>query len=78
MMPAANRPDPELLPIRRPRCPKCQARMMTDAVSDGPEGFERVTFSCPKCAHTEIKILPRDPLSSDAAGWINGELRPPH
>src|SRR6478736_2675490 len=34
------RPDPELLPRHRPRCPNCQMRMIPVAVSSGPEGFE--------------------------------------
>jgi hypothetical protein len=34
-----KKPDPELLPVHRPLCPKCQKRMTTTAVSDGPEGF---------------------------------------
>jgi tRNA(Ile2) C34 agmatinyltransferase TiaS len=66
--------DPELLPIQRPRCPHCQTRMITDAVSDGPEGFEQRTFRCLKCAHTEKQRLVADPLKSDAVGWLSGEL----
>jgi hypothetical protein len=52
--------------------------MIADAISDGPEDFERVAFACPKCAHTEIRIVARDPHKSDTAGWINSELLPPH
>jgi hypothetical protein len=66
--------DPELLPIHRPRCPDCQTRMMTDAVSDGPQGFEQRTFKCFKCGHTDKRVLVSDPLKSDALGWLSGEL----
>jgi hypothetical protein len=52
--------------------------MIADAVSDGPDDLERVAFACPKCAHTEIRVLARDPLKSGVAGWINSELLPPH
>jgi hypothetical protein len=51
--------------------------MMLSAVSEG-EGFEHRTFECRKCAHSEISIVASDPLKSDAAGWINSELQPPH
>jgi len=43
--------DPELLPIQRPRCPKCQARMMSVGTEDAPDGFEKRTFECLKCQH---------------------------
>jgi hypothetical protein len=72
-----KRPDPELLPISRPRCPRCQLRMLAVGVSTGPEGFEHRLFECPKCKHAEEKILASDPLRSSAAGWLNSDLQPP-
>jgi hypothetical protein len=45
-------------------------------VSPGPEGFERRTFECRKCGHTESKVIARDPLKSEAVGWLSGELGP--
>jgi hypothetical protein len=52
--------------------------MITVAIESGPEGFECRTFECRKCGHGETGILASDPLNSDAAGLMVGELRPPH
>jgi hypothetical protein len=76
-MPRTNKPDPELLPIHRPRCPNCQTRMITVAVSEGPEGFEQRKFQCRNCAHAETRIVACDPFKSDAIGWTRSELHPP-
>lgn len=73
-MATPKKPDPELLPIGRPRCPKCQMRMVTADVSPGPEGFEHRTFDCLKCGHSESRVIACDPLRSDALGWLSGEL----
>ena len=71
------RPEPSLLPIERPRCPKCQARMMLARISPGPAGYDSRTFECAKCDHVlTVKVAP-DPMKSDKAGWIAGELKPP-
>jgi hypothetical protein len=69
-----QKPDPELLPIHRPRCPKCSVRMITAGISPGPEGFEQRSFECLKCGHAESKMVACDPLNSDALGWLTGEL----
>ena len=66
--------DPELLPTQRPRCPKCQTRMITTRVSPGPEGFERRQFECLKCGQSETQVVVSDPLKSNAVGWLQGEL----
>ena len=74
-----QRPDPELLPIQRPRCPKCQMRMISAGVTPESEGFESRTFECMKCGHTETRRLLADPIKSDAVvGWIKGELGSPN
>jgi hypothetical protein len=51
--------------------------MVTTALSEWLEGFERRTFACRKCAHAEIRTVACDPFKSDAVGWTKGELHPP-
>jgi hypothetical protein len=66
-----------LTAIERPRCSRCQARMMLERISSGPIGFEQRLFECPKCDHVEVNITASDPFKSSAAGWLVGELRSP-
>jgi hypothetical protein len=70
-------PIPSLSAIERPRCSRCQTRMMLERVSPGPVGFEQRIFECPKCDHVEISVVASDPFNSKAAGWVVGELRAP-
>ena len=72
-MPLAHSSEPSLLPIERPHCPKCQGRMMLARIEPGPAGADRGTFECPKCEHV-LETMIEDPMKSDAAGWLNGEL----
>jgi Zn finger protein HypA/HybF involved in hydrogenase expression len=67
-----------LTAIERPRCPRCQTRMMLERISSGPIGFEQRLFECPKCDQVEINVIASDPLKSSAAGWLVGELRSPN
>jgi hypothetical protein len=68
-----------LTPIERPRCSRCQTRMMPERVTPGAIGFEQRLFECLKCDHVEIKVISSDPFtSSKAAGWLAGELRAPN
>ena len=69
--------DPERLPTGRPRCPKCQMRMVAAAVEEGPEGFEHRSFECAKCGHSEQNVIASDPMNTRALGWLNSELHPP-
>jgi hypothetical protein len=52
--------------------------MMLERVSAGPTGFEHRVFECPRCDQVEIRVIASDPLKSDAAGWLAGELRAPN
>jgi tRNA(Ile2) C34 agmatinyltransferase TiaS len=71
-MPVRKMPDPELLPVHRPRCPQCQARMITIDIASGHEGFECRTFECRKCGHAETDIVACDPFESmQRAGSTN-------
>lgn len=75
---AVTKPDPELLPIQRPRCPECQTRMTSTKVVAEANGFEDRTFECIKCGRIENKRMVADPLASHpAVAWTKGELKPP-
>lgn len=69
-----TRPEPSLLPIARPRCPKCQGRMLLARIEAGPANSDLRTFECPKCEHVIKKVI-EDPLNN--TGWLAGELKPP-
>jgi hypothetical protein len=55
----------------RPHCPDCEARMMTIAVSERPEGLEQRTFECAKCGHTETRTIVSGPVKAGTAGGSN-------
>jgi transposase-like protein len=70
-------PEPSLIAIERPRCPKCDARMMLARRQPGPTARSELrTFECPKC-HRTLQVLAGDPIQSDAAGWTKSDLVPP-
>jgi hypothetical protein len=70
---AYNHSDPSLLPIDRPRCPRCQGRMMLARIEPGPVHSDLRTFECPKCEHVQ-RMLVEDPMKSVKAGWHNSGL----
>ena len=74
---AYYRSDPSLLPIGRPRCPKCQGRMMLTQIEHGPGGADLRTFGCPKCEHVQKTLVAVDPMNSTEAGWQDSGLYPP-
>ncbi len=59
-----RRPEPCLLPIRRPGCPKCEGRMMLVGIAPGPEGLELRTFECRKCDHGFTNTVVKDPMDT--------------
>jgi hypothetical protein len=65
---------PYLTAIERPRCSRCQRRMILESVSPGPVGFEHRLFECPKCNEAKTVVVASDPFNSKAAGWLSGEL----
>jgi hypothetical protein len=69
------RPEPSLLPIERPRCPKCNRRMMLARIQPGPDHSDLRTFECPNCEHV-LRTVVEDPMKSDM-GWQLSELRSP-
>jgi ribosomal protein S27AE len=73
---AYSHSDPSLLPTERPRCPKCQGRMILASIEPGPAHSDLRTFECPKCAHVEKKLV-EDPMNSAKPGWQNSGLRAP-
>ena len=72
-----TRPEPCLLPIRRPGCPKCAGRMMLVGIAPGLAGLELRTFECRNCNHGFTNAVVKDPMNTVAAGWITGELKAP-
>ena len=70
-----QKPDPELLPIQRPRCPKCQMRMVTIWSRPETDGMELRGFECLRCGNAAARHMVADPIKSgEAVGWISGEL----
>ena len=71
----SNPVKPSLIPIERPRCRGCQARMTLARIEPGPAGTVLRTFECPNCER--VLLTEDDPIRSHRA-WLNSsELRPP-
>ena len=70
-----------ILPQRRTtrrRCLVCQATMEVQRFAAARVGFEHWTIRCISCGRFDQMQVSTDPLESEAMGWIEGELRPPH
>jgi hypothetical protein len=65
-----------LSPIERPRCPRCQLRMMLAGREYRGNGVETRTFKCAKCEFIETKIVD-DPLKSTTLARLADGVRPP-
>ena len=62
--------------VEHPRCPRCQIRMTLAGIQPGPAGRDYRTFECAACDQTET-VIADDPMKSEKAGWLRGELKPP-
>lgn len=70
------RSEPSLLPIERPRCPKCPGRMMLTGIEARPAHSDLRTFECPRCKNVQT-LLVEDPMKSGKSLWTSSELYPP-
>jgi len=68
---------PSLMPIERPRCPKCMQRMQLARIMPVPKGFDLRSFECARCDTVITLKVAADPMKSDKVGWLAGELKPP-
>ena len=60
------------------RCFVCQSSMEVQRLDEARMGFEHWTLRCTRCGRIEQAQVNTDPLKSEALGWTEGELRPPH
>ena len=68
----------DIAAIERPRCPNCrQNRMLLSKLEQGHSGCDYQSFECQKCGRVETTLVTRDPMTSNALGWLAGELKPP-
>jgi hypothetical protein len=74
MIAAQSHSSGQLAVIERPRCPRCQHRMMLARIMPGPEGFDLRNFECDKCDNVVTLKIATDPMNSDVTGWLDGEL----
>ena len=65
-----------LTAIERPRCGRCENRMVLAQISPLPDGSEERTFECPKCDLIETRMV-ADPLKSEAVQRLTSHVRPP-
>jgi hypothetical protein len=68
-------------PLRRTthhHCLVCQSPMEVQRITQARAGFEHWTLRCTRCERIEQTQVSTDPLKSEALGWTEGELRPPH
>jgi hypothetical protein len=75
-MPLAYLTETSLIPIKRPRCRKCQTRMNLARIMPGPKGYDYRTFECTKCDRIDTIAVCTDPMTG-SAGWIHSNLNPP-
>lgn len=54
---ALEQRSPLTIPIERPPCFKCGAKMMLRRLEREGADRERRTFECPKCEHSQSEIV---------------------
>ena len=59
------RPEPSLIPIKPPQCPKCQGRMMLTRIEHNPNGHVVRIFDCVQCEYVQ-KLLIEYPAGTRA------------
>ena len=60
-----------------PRCIQCQAPALVQRSTPGRSGFEHWTLRCTKCGRVSEAQIQTDPMKSEAAGWLSGDLYAP-
>jgi len=63
--------------IALPRCPQRQATALVQRSTAGRSGFEHWTLRCTRCGHIHEAQVHVDPMTSEANGWISGDLHAP-
>ena len=59
-------------------CPNCRdSRMLLSKLETERSGFGTRTFECQKCGRVQTTVVSSDPMTSEARGWLAGELKPP-
>jgi len=51
--------------------------MQLRSIQPSDKGFEFRIFECGKCDSQQTVTAVADPIQTDKAGWLAGELRPP-
>jgi hypothetical protein len=66
------------VPVERPACLKCKARMMLVSVEPNRPGVDLHTYQCAVCNHVLTTLAAyEDPLQSkDLGRWLLGDLHP--
>lgn len=54
-------PDPSVLSIEPPHCPRCHNRMAPARIVSGPKGFDLRNFECANCDHFITLAVAADP-----------------
>jgi DNA-directed RNA polymerase subunit RPC12/RpoP len=56
-MPSQSFSHPPLSHFERPSCPRCGTRMMLARIEADKPDYDKRTFECPECQHSESLIV---------------------